>query len=349
MLKKILTIIAIFFFSISSIAILLKRSEIMNYQKGGFSRIFFPFNVPLLKTLELKSYPYYYIAGLSKTKIYLASDRITNKIIVTDYNLKDTQEINLVTSPYKINWAGVEIKIDSPHIYLMEGITPTILHGTLNPFNISQIDIGKLHYESILPISFSSLILKKYDKKLKQSILVKKEIDSPFIIPNRQILQKQIDGRFCEDGKILRSPDAKRLVYVYSYRNQFILLDTNLNILYKQNTIDTNYLAKIKVKRVESEDILTLASPPKFVNTRTWVTDSDIYINSGIMAENENRSSFINSSVIDVYSLKNGKYKFSFYLPDINSSKVNSFGVYGNKLIVTYKNNKICIYESNFF
>jgi len=122
-------------------------------------------------------------------------------------------------------------------------------------------------------------------------------------------------------------------LYIYFYRNQFICLDTNLNIIYTGRTIDTNSVAKIKLAEIKSENKKTFFTPPKVINKFNCVAGESIFINSTLNANNEDNSFFRTHSAIDVYSLKTGRYCYSFYLPEIEGKKIQSFRVIDKTLI----------------
>ncbi|MCG1037959.1 hypothetical protein KI686_16295, partial [Polaribacter sp. DS7-9] len=75
----------------------------------------------------------------------------------------------------------------------------------------------------------------------------------PYIKLAPHILEKQIDGLFCTDGMLHYNRKRHQLIYLYYYRNQYILMDTLLNIVHKGNTIDTNRVAKINPVKIQSQ------------------------------------------------------------------------------------------------
>ena len=52
-------------------------------------------------------------------------------------------------------------------------------------------------------------------------------------------------------------------------------------------------------------------------------------------------------SMIDVYAVADGKYQFSFYLPDFRGFKVRDFKVYGQSLYALY-DHYLYKYQLNF-
>src|SRR5690606_29221831 len=99
-------------------------------------------------------------------------------------------------------------------------------------------------------------------------------------------------------GVLHYDPGAARLVYVYYYRNQFLCLDTNLNVQYKGRTIDTVSHAHIKVASLASEGKQTLTSPGGVVNRLSCMDGKWVYVNSKLMANNERKSEFDKVSAI---------------------------------------------------
>jgi hypothetical protein len=135
---------------------------------------------------------------------------------------------------------------------------------------------------------------------------------------------------------------SNRLVYMYYYRNQFICLDTNLRVIYRSKTLDTNSRSKIEVRMVHEQKIL--ASPPVLVNKFICISGKSILICSALCSDNEDQEIFKNNSVTDVYDSRDGRYRFSFYLPKIHNNKISSLALQGNQLF-TIQGNSLVRYD----
>jgi hypothetical protein len=120
---------------------------------------------------------------------------------------------------------------------------------------------------------------------------------------------------------------------VYSYRNEILIIDTNLKVVKKINTIDPIDTAKIKIDKIRSNKSTTFSAPPILVNASYSIWNRYIFIHSKIMARNEDEAFFHDSSVIDIYNLSNGKYLYSFYIPSYNYKPISGFQVFDNYLI----------------
>jgi hypothetical protein len=232
--------------------------------------------------------------------------------------------------------------VDSPDISLIEGITPRVIFGKLMKPLHQEEAFPDIHFSKGIPVCNSSIIVRSFDPIIKQNIFYKIQTSIGRISNKTYLLEKQVDGFFCTDGILLKPEKSNQIIYVYYYRNEFLCLDTSLNLFYKGKTIDTNSVAKIKVAKITSLNLETLSVPPLLVNEMACVSESHLFIRSNLCADNEDRKLFVTNSVIDIYSIKNGHYEFSFYLPDYKEMKVRNFFVHGNNLIALYGHYLAC-------
>jgi len=303
-----------------------------NHSTNGFIRLVPPHVAMPQKIRDLRTNSYY-LAGATDALFYLGNFTNPQFITTIDRALIDS-------SAYRLNMASAGgriarsllITVDSPTIYLFEGVTPTIAQGTLRDSLLRRFP-GKFYFNLAIPLSPVSTIYRAVNDH-GTNILVKQLNDSLTKADN--ILEKQVDGIFCTEGSLLAEPGANRLVYTYAYRNQFIVMDTNLHVLYKARTIDTVSHVNFSVGYIPSQRQITLSSPPRFVNRKTAVSGNYLFIHSALRADNDESSVYDIGSPIDVYSLIDGKYLFSFFLPDYQKHKIRDFRVFGNTLIALY-------------
>jgi len=279
----------------------------------------------------------YYIAGISEAGIFLGSLTAPSLIRWYDHKLANQKQIKIRLAGHpKVAIEKIKIIVNFPYLFVTDQMTGSVFRCIL-PDSIC-LPFEKLFPEidNLTPVSENSFILKSYDPILKQTVIGKKNKSTPIFFPNPPILQKQLDGVFCTDGELIFSAKLKSLVYVYLYRNQFLYIDTNLTILYKGKTLDTNSVAKLNIDTINSIKALTYLTPPLLINTQPCVDSNRLFIHSTLLSSNENIVHFKNASVIDCYSLKNGNYLYSFYLPDFNNTKVENFTIYRNRLFALY-------------
>jgi hypothetical protein len=222
--------------------------------------------------LDLK-FNSFYFAGTSKTKIYLGNSTAPAYLLVTNKTLSDSQRINInieLDSVKEIR--RFRIAIDSPYFFISHGTLPQILRGTIGSWNAKPImNDSNYYFIEAVPISKNTFALRSYSTLSKGYELAKKTTDSFKFEPT--LLEKQIDGMFCTDGTLHFDKSKNQLVYLYYYRNQYIVADTNMNLTYRGQTIDTFRTARIQVSQIGNENEMMLSAPPVQTNGTSYVAD----------------------------------------------------------------------------
>lgn len=311
--------------------------------RGQFSRAF-RLEPPLsdANILDLK-YEHYYIAGYTNSHIFLGNYNAPLHILKTNLALTDTVHIKIKLVGFdglKIKEPGMfRVHIDSPFFFVTHGVMAEILRGRTEKWTARRFMPDSAYYfVEDVPISRSSFIVRSYSPSKGGYQLAKKNaMDSPYFQFKYGILEKQLDGLFCVEGMLHFCKDLKKVVYLYTYRNQYTIMDTSLNIIQRCNTIDPFSKALVKTVRIESKNTTMIASPPMRVNEKSSVSGSYLYVQSNILSKNEDFNEFKNKSVIDVYDLSEGKYKYSFYLGSYLSNKISDFEVINGRVACIYK------------
>jgi hypothetical protein len=345
--NRILAILYCLCISIFIIFVVFLLSNKLNHSPNGFIRLIPP-HLARPKTFYDIRYSNFYIAGATSRTIYLANWSAPTYLLSIDCVLKDTHYIHLILKDKIISTKGtLRITVDSPHIYMTDGNLDVILYGTTSKLIMKPLRDSGANFISFVPLSPSSYIIKAFNETLHQNVVARKTLNPPKTVYASNVLDTNHMGVFATDGSLNYNRKSGLLVYVYFYKNQFICLDTNLTVLYKGETIDTIKHPKIREAKIESDQIVTLSSPPGLVNKYSSINSDWIFVNSLLRANNEENQLFGRSSVIDVYSLHNGKYKFSFYIPDHNGTKITNFRVFDKKLVALY-NHYVGLFDLNF-
>ena len=300
--------------------------------KNDFTRKFSSGQIQQIRVLDLE-YNFFYIAGITNHHVFLGNEVAPALLIKTDHSLSDTSHLKLqVRKEVKFRRAP-RLIVNAPYIYFLEGITPMILMGSLNDLKSEVLMKNSLYFADSEPLSPTSFVLKTYSDKLGKYILTKRRTDTTLITHSSNLLEKQIDGSFCTDGMLHYDPAISQLVYVYFYRNQYIGIDTSLHLRYRGQTIDTVSKARIKLAKINKGRTTTMAAPPVIVNKHSCVSGNLLFIHSLLLADNEDKLTFERNSVIDVYSLEDRTYLFSFYIPKIKGLKMQDFRVFNHTLV----------------
>lgn len=344
--KTWLLISACFITGILVIVSLFFYEKINRSKNNDFSRLFPPHALTIEKDLNLKINSYY-IAGQTKTRIYLGNYTVPAQVISMDYNLQNQQTIRLrIPEEPTMNVQTTLVKIDSPHVYMSDRLSTYLLQGELNGSLVNQGKLDRNQFSLSSPISNTSTILFTKDLVLNQMILTKTTRNRGDNPVKKYILEKQSEGSFSVQGMLHYNTQLNKIIFLYYYRNQFINLDTNLNVIYKSKTIDTNTIAKIKLKVISKEQIRTFSEPPLVVNKRSCISEKDLFVYAAIKADNQSEKDFDAAYTIDVYRLSDGKYRYSFYLPKFGGERLSSFSVHHHTLVAIY-NHQLVTFKLN--
>lgn len=306
------------------VIVLYVHSNDFHRSKNSFYRIF-PAHFILTTNILEKRPINDYIIGNSTNNIYISNYHHPFELFIANMNLHDTCSIRFALPDYQnYDPSQIQVSVDSPNVFIIDKLRSTIFRLEIDhPNLIKALDTLKFSSSAASIVSSKSIILRTYQENIQSNILTKVTFNFRRLLNSANVLQKQVDGFFCTDGSMQIDHQSNRLVYMYFYRNQFICLDTNLQVIYRSKTLDTNSQSKIEVRTVHEQNIL--ASPPVFVNKFICLSGKTILICSALRADNEDQEAFKNNSVIDVFDSKDGRYRFSFYLPKIHNNKISSF------------------------
>lgn len=323
--------------SLSTVALLFGLSNRIKTSPGSFLREFPPHPVIEGDSLNL-GFDSYYIAGGKGHTIYFANYTAPQRMIVLNSITLDTQHVRLqVKGIEQQKFWSAQVKVDSPNYFLVDGAVPVIYRGSTQDWQAEKYLFDTVFFRSLLPLNHSSFVVKSLSGRTGENILGKITERYPYATFTSTILQKQLDGVFCTDGVMRYSREHNQILYAYYYRNEYMVMDTNLNLLYRRHTIDTTSKARIKTGLIESENARILMSPPLFVNKGFDVSGNWLFIHSNTRAKNEHPKAFANGAVIDVYHLDSGKYVFSYYIYHYrNEKEMTEFRVFGDRMIVRF-------------
>tara|TARA_R110002020_G_scaffold376527_2_gene587629 strand:+ start:131 stop:1216 length:1086 start_codon:yes stop_codon:yes gene_type:complete len=321
--------------SISTVLILYVTSENVVHRHNTFIRQYPHHPIQQTKFLDL-GYNSYYLAAITGDTIYLGNKTAPLRVITAPLTLSDTSHININLSE-NINdrYHFIQLRINKPNFYLLDGSIPMILKGNLKDWIAQSVPIEKsINFSLEEAMTTDKFIVRSRALSNNEDCLCSLSlINSEKLICNPDLLIKQNEGVFSTDGMLLYSSFLKRLVYVYYYRNEFIVATKNLKLDYRGKTIDTISKAILEVTELESDHSRKLSSAPLLVNKRSAVDGHYLFVNSGILGRFEPEEMLKEAAIIDVYDITKNTYEFSFYLPNYKDEPVREFQISHNVLI----------------
>lgn len=279
--------------------------------------------------------PKQYIAGLHDDYLYVADIFQTGKLFSVKW---DDKSDSMQTIHIAVTFKDSHISVDNGQVYITDLNHFDIFDFPFNTGNSvskgTQVFDSTFFVEAV-PLGGEVFAIRTLNQSKEYVLALKHSIDAfPVLSPG--ILEKQLDGLFCVDGMLHYNSALKQLIYVYYYRNEFICMDTALQVVYRGRTIDGVERVQIRVAEIKSRQTMALASPPRIVNKRSHSSGDWLFIHSTIRATNESKSTSEQNDVVDAYDLHDGLYSGSFYIPRINGEKMRDFKVYGDLLVTIH-------------
>ncbi|MFX1705048.1 hypothetical protein PV783_13890 [Chitinophaga sp. CC14] len=321
--------------AIASILVLFFITQNYNDRRNNFVRLFPPHIAWLQDELDL-GVNSFYIAGTTDQNIFLGNTTTPAYITRSNIDRIDTSRFRVMIAPdTKILYDKGQYSIDSPYINLVDLVSRKMLM-TSNPNDkLYPVALPQLLIAQTVLLNQADIVCRTYDVKADRAYLKKYAITQNEPASTLE-LPKQSEGLFSPDGNLIYDAVKKQLVYVFRYKNQFLVIDTNLQLIKANRTLDTNTFAKVQRVYIASQNKMTMSKPPVVVNASSALWNGLLFIKSPLLSSNENRSSFKNNEPIDIYNTNTGAYLYSFYLPKFKGSTCREFTVRKNKLLALY-------------
>lgn len=270
-----------------------------------------------------------YIAGISDTSIIIGT-RGNDPAEVINLRTGKRKSLSFSNSITKENEI---LEIDSKFIYSMNREIPSIGYRSLKDSCLHLLPTP-VPFIQCVPITPSSYALRTINAAGENTIV--KFNPKGVQTGDDNILTKQKEGLYSTAGRLHYSITLHRIVYLYHFRNEYIQYDTNLMVISKANTIDSNRYAKVKAIST-APGRFTLASPSSVVNRLSAVFQNYLFVCSNVQGIGESDDEFKTRSTIDVYDLSTTSYISSFYIRNYKNQRLNSFGVNRNRWVGMYE------------
>ena len=331
--QALLRLSTIGFLSIVFVIVLFLLSEHEIHRNNAFVRRY-PHH-PIARKYDLPiKFNSYYIAGYENGHLYLGNSTAPLHLLKINLESKDTSHLRIKLNTMDHSFRSVSIKFSPPYFFVMDGSVPCIYQGKIGNWNASEWMVGNAYFTNAIPIDSNNIYIKSIKSSTNVATLGLIQKTEGFNIKlYPELLEKQIDGLFCVDGTMLASLDGRYLGYVYYYRNQFMVMNSELGLLHRETTIDTIKKAQIRLAKKNKNGEIVLKSPPKLINKTATLYGNLLLINSNRLGKYEEQKMLDQASIIDVYNWKKSTYNFSFYLYNLRNKRIREFGLFENKLV----------------
>lgn len=276
----------------------------------------------------------YYFAGIAGDSIYLGN--VTAPLVLTalDTALSALSAIKIQPDNTDHPFRSIQVKVQSPYFYVYDGSVPVIYRGNLGESSVRTISLGDCYFSQLQVIDSVRFAFRAQSSKTRAQVLGKLSLyTEPRVTLRYDLLEKQVDGMFDTDGQLLHDDVTGELVYVYSYRNEILVMDHELKLRQRLHTIDTITRAKVQVQTLP-DGRHQMNAPPLEVNKISAVHRRILFNESALMGKFESREMWQKSSVIDMYRTDEQEYPGSFYIYNRGKNRMSRMYVTDTHLYV---------------
>lgn len=307
--------------AVAVVVVMFLSSEHIIKKENNFTRRFEQHPIRDEKVIDLGVNSYYF-AGVANGQIYLGNVTAPLLLTTVDTALTTTKTLKIRLDDTTHPFRSLQIKVKAPHFYVYDGSVPVIYRGQLGDSLARTVSLGDGYFTQLEVIDSLTFAIRTQSATTKTLVLGKlSPKDTPKVTLNPTLLEKQVDGVFDTDGHLIRDDATGELAYVYSYRNQFMVMDGNLHLLRRLHTIDTISRAQVQVRAL-SDGRHKMDAPPLQVNKKSVAHRRVLFNESNLMGKYESREMWNQASIIDMYRTDRQEYLGSFYVPDRGGHKM---------------------------
>lgn len=346
--RVIFILLGLALFSSMFVIILYIFSEHEVHRNNAFTRRY-PHH-PITKKYNLSiKFNSYYVSGFNGDILYLGNKTAPLHLIEINLKTRDTSHVHLTLENNDFTFHSLRVRFEFPYFFVMDGTVPCIFRGKIGDWKTHLWMKDYAYFNNAIPIDSNKVYISTTNSDNNMTtlgIIQKEDTDEFSVFLNSNLLEKQFDGVFDVDGVMVSSSKLETQGYVYYYRNEFLLMDSDLKLVNSQRTIDTIKTAQIQISNVNNHNVTKFSAPPIIVNKLAIMHDDLILINSDRLGRYEEKIMLKEASIIDVYNWKKKSYEFSFYFYNVDNEKIREFAMNDNYMIGLI-NDKISVYEIN--
>ncbi|OBX24484.1 hypothetical protein A9996_15065 [Gelidibacter algens] len=317
---------------------------------NAFQRRYIPHGLKKTGDYQLESNGYY-IAGIDDNTIYLGNYMAPLFLKLLNIKSDNQKDVWLTLDNTDLPYKRARIRVEAPYFFIGDGTVPILLRGNIDNWKAKTFSLKEAYFNQFVPMDSLQLALLTTSTETKSNALgiLNKRNSATTLFLNKTILDKQIHGTFDTDGMLLNNSKSK-LLYVYYYRNEYMVINHQLTPDRIGKTIDTISKANLDIIYLQGKGQYVLGGKSIVINKYTTAYGDYLLINSDRLGKHESDDILKAASIIDMYNSSENTYLQSFYLYHQVNGKLLDFKLYKN-LLVAIVDDRVWVYhlDSKYF
>lgn len=229
-----------------------------------------------------------------------------------------------------MSFSTAQVRVQDKKFYLYNGTVPYVFEGNVLDWKGAASTADLKRFTLAEPMD-REIALRTFSESGEHVLGVQQLSSGSNPQYDASLLKKQVDGIFDTDGMLLSNKE--KFVYLFYYRNEFIVSDASLKNAQYGKTIDTVSRAQVRVAETK-QGLRQIGQAALLVNRRAALEGNYLFVNSQLPGKEDFGKLWKQASIIDVYDIRDGSYRFSFPLYDVEGNKLDSFRTYGSQLFL---------------
>jgi len=277
-------------------------------------------------------------AGCFNNYLYFATRKM-DELYICDSQLNNFRLIKL-NIPFNQKWSNnYRYFIENDTLYCWAAQVPALFKIDLETLSLIEKIELPYPYSRGVKLSPTTMIIRSSDPTddLLDQVFIKYDNSNGISAKRHDVSPIFNDAGMGTSGQLLYSREEGMAIYVHTFSNQVVWLDSNLNIRDRTTTIDTfnHFNAKMTMIGSSKERKITFGAPPNVINIVSTTYKGFLLNYSAKRADNE--GNLPNHSSIDGYALTDGTYVGTIAIPTIDREKIIDFGIVNGHILAIYK------------
>jgi hypothetical protein len=312
------------------VLILFTAASIRTQHTTGFVRTWLSFDAQS-DTIVLLGDEGYYLAGFTASNIFLSNVFAPARVMTVDRTTLAKKVVTLdsrnTASAY---WRYMRTFVDSPFIYIREGVTPSAFKASFHDM-VLRIDTP-VDFTTCAYLPSRGFFYRRADGVKKTQSVVRYKAEG-----EKQLIVSDNFNLFENDGKLIADASAEKLLFVFSFKNKFAMIDTTLRSIRTINTINPAADLHILQDSIPEEGKLVMRQNVPVANILACADDNLLVIVSGVQNSDLSDADFKSHYIFDIYSLNGPKYAGSILSRKLRGRSLQHIGLTGDQLLLFYE------------
>lgn len=310
-----------------------------NKSLNGFSRKIIPREFSVLREW-IFSEKVMAVAGIHANTIYLSTPDPA-RLLAWDLVSGKVQMIQLSLPAARDPNENFHTTVRYPNYYITGTNSRRLIVVNLLASGFAEYDIPTGPVLSTIITDSNHALLRCVDTVKHILEFVAFDFRRKEIIQRRPVLVNRDPSIYANDGMLSLDKENMNCWYTHFYSNAMLLVSPSKLNMRKWKTIDTNNIPKIGSARIG--DAIAISKASTNINLANFAYKGKLYVQSALMADNENIRDFRDYAVIDLYD---PAYSGSFYLP-LSKEKLKQFMFDEKGNLITLLDDRILVFEQS--